>query len=75
MPNQPETFGQRLRRLRVAKNLSRERMAVSIGRSSSCLLWWERGGSSPTLEDLKHLSVALDIPIGELVEPATEQQA
>lgn len=59
-------FGQRLRRLREGRNLSQDEMAERIGKTRRTVGRWERGETSPSLDDLLVISGALGIDVGVL---------
>ena len=65
-------FGQHLKKLRIQKNLSQEKLAEAADISVSFLGGIERGKKSPTLETINKLSKALDIPITVLMSFGTE---
>ncbi len=70
--NQPENQSQQsapgiggdLRALRKSHNLTLSELALKIGRSVGFLSQVERGLSSPSIEDLRAISAAFDVPIG-----------
>jgi transcriptional regulator with XRE-family HTH domain len=63
-----ETFGQRLRRFRMAKKLSLQDLADAIGASKAHVWDLETGkAQNPSLTLLTEFSRALGIPIKELV--------
>ncbi|APW42021.1 transcriptional regulator [Rhodoferax saidenbachensis] len=62
------TFGVRLRKFRMAKNLSLQQLADEVGASKAHIWDLEQGKTSnPTLALLTELSRALAIPIKELI--------
>lgn len=70
-----EKFGERLRRLRKAKNLMIEDMARSIGCAASTLRDWENGRAIQGEPYLK-ISEVLGVSIKELLsgeKPSTKQ--
>ena len=71
MTQATETFGQRLRRIREAAGLSRERLAVALGHSSTAIWCWECDKTSPRIEDIYKLAGVLKVSAMELVS-ATE---
>ena len=62
-------FGQILRTLREARNLSQEDLAEVIDRAVSSISNLETGKSFPKLETLIRLSEKLNVPLHELVKP------
>jgi len=57
------TLGRDLRGLRKSRGLTLSELALKVGRSVSFLSQVERGISSPSIEDLRSLTKALDVPI------------
>lgn len=57
-----------LRRLRVAKGLSQEAVALDAGLHPTYLSKLERGRADPTVGTLEKLSKALHVPIGNFFE-------
>ena len=66
MPNLREKFGRRLRELRLAKELTQERLAELTGLSVDFLSLVERGRSSPSFENLDAIASALKVQVAEL---------
>jgi len=63
-----DTFAQRLRKLRMAKNLSLQQLADQIGASKAHVWDLEQGKTkNPSLSLLTELSRALSVSIKELV--------
>lgn len=63
-----ETFAQRLRKFRMAKNLSLQQLADAVGGSKAHIWDLETGKTkNPSLALLTELSRALDVPIVDLV--------
>ena len=58
--------GLNLRRLRVEREISQERLAFDSGVDRSYLGGMERGEENPTVDILDKLSGTLAVPIGEL---------
>jgi transcriptional regulator with XRE-family HTH domain len=68
--------GLRIRVIRKRRNLSQEALAELIDRSSEAVSNLERGLSTPSFDTLEALSVALGVPISELVaETESENKA
>ena len=65
-------FGERLRTLRAAKNLSQHELATLAETVISQIARIERGESNPTLNTMSILATALDVPIEAffIAEPA-----
>lgn len=58
--------GLNLRRLRVERDISQERLAFDSGVDRSYLGGMERGEENPTVDILDKLAITLAIPIGQL---------
>lgn len=56
-----------LRRLRIARRLSLSELARATGTSKATLSGIERGGANPTVETLRRLADALQMPLTELL--------
>lgn len=69
-----EKFGQRLRAIRLARQLSQEQFAELLGISVDFLSLIERGINAPSFENLDAFSVQLKLPVSALFEfePTTE---
>lgn len=63
------TFGSRLRRLRIAKEMSQEELGATLANPviKQTVSKWEAGTSSPTLNNLVDLSRKLRVSIDYLV--------
>ena len=63
-----ETFGERLKALRLEKGLGQIRLANELRVSKSVISLWENGGSEPTLSNLvkvaKYFNVSIDYLAG-----------
>jgi transcriptional regulator with XRE-family HTH domain len=64
--NVKQTIGWNLRRLRVAKGFSQERLALETGIDRSYVGRVERGSENVTVATLEAVSTALDIHVSEL---------
>ena len=65
-----------LRRVRVAKGLSQERLAADAGVDRAYLGGLERQAENPTIDLLDRVADTLDVPLGELfVAPAAGEAA
>ena len=60
-------FGQRVRSIRVAKNISQEKLALSCNLDRSYMGRIERGEVNPTLERIYEIAQALDVTPGDLL--------
>jgi len=61
-----------IRRIRVAKGISQDDLALSAGIERSYAGHLERGRKNPTVLTLEKLALALGCEIGELVAPRPE---
>jgi transcriptional regulator with XRE-family HTH domain len=69
-----EKFGQRLRTIRLTRQLSQEQFAELLGISVDFLSLIERGINAPSFENLDAFSVQLKIPVSALFDfgPSTD---
>lgn len=58
-----------VRRIRVAKELSQERLAFDSGVDRSYLGGMERGEENPTVDILDRVALTLAVPVHELFAP------
>ena len=63
-----ELVGLNLRRLRVERDISQERLAFDSGVDRSYLGGMERGEENPTVDILDRLAATLAVPTGALFE-------
>ena len=63
-----ELFGAVVRRHRLERGLSQERLAEAAGLSQRYLSVLERGENSPTLNVIVRLAAALDVSPAELLD-------
>jgi transcriptional regulator with XRE-family HTH domain len=61
-----KTIGWNIRRLRVAKGLSQERLALEAGIDRSYVGRIERGTENVTVSALEALALVLHVPVAEL---------
>src|SRR5579863_10329538 len=61
------TFGQRLRHLRRARNLTLAELGAKVGRAPSVLSLLENGRREPKLSLIEALAAALGVPADELM--------
>jgi transcriptional regulator with XRE-family HTH domain len=61
------TFAALLREKRLAKGYTQERLAQRCGVSHAAVQAWERGGTAPGIGCLQLLSIALGVPLNELL--------
>jgi transcriptional regulator with XRE-family HTH domain len=67
--------GLNIRRLRVEREVSQERLAFDSGVDRSYLGGVERGEENPTVDVLDRLAATLAVPIGELFKPISNAPA
>jgi transcriptional regulator with XRE-family HTH domain len=68
MPNLRTQFGRRLRRLRLARDITQEGFAEQAGISTTFLALIERGVNAPSFETIEEIARALRIPVAELFQ-------
>ena len=68
MPSLRENFGQRLKRIRLARKLSQEQFAEFLGISADFLSLLERGINAPWFENLDAFSAQLNVPVSVLFD-------
>lgn len=56
-------FSELLRELRTEKGYSQKKLADLSGISQAAIYQWEKGTRKPKIEQLKKLSIALDVPL------------
>lgn len=61
-------FGSKVRELRKAKHMSQEELAYKASISPAHLGQIERAQKNPTLDTIYRISLALDIPVNELLQ-------
>lgn len=66
--DQLATFGTAVRRLRIVKGLSQEKLAELTGLHRTYVGGIERGERNPSLLNLLRLAEALEVPLSVLVE-------
>ncbi len=66
MPSLREQFGQRIKAIRLGKNMSQEQFAELLDISVDFLSLIERGINAPSFENLEVFSTKLSIPVSEL---------
>ncbi len=67
-----ELVGANLKRLRVARQVSQERLAFDAGVDRSYVGGMERGEENPTIDILDKLAATLAVPVGEMLTPLQE---
>ncbi|MGB7603297.1 MAG: helix-turn-helix transcriptional regulator [Candidatus Sulfotelmatobacter sp.] len=66
MPSLREQFGQRIKAIRLGKDMSQEQFAELLDISVDFLSLIERGINAPSFENLEVFSTQLGIPVSEL---------
>jgi transcriptional regulator with XRE-family HTH domain len=66
--------GQNVRRLRLAKKLAQERVALEADIDRTYMSGIERGISNPSVVLLSRLAKVLKVTIGDLVAPVTDKE-
>lgn len=61
------SFGRILRRLRLEKEMSQERLALVAGVQRNTVVSLELGQKQPTLRTIAQLATALDIQVSDLL--------
>ncbi|MFL9926799.1 helix-turn-helix transcriptional regulator [Herbaspirillum lusitanum] len=64
-----EIFGQNLRRARRLKEISQEELAFRADISRTYLSEVERGGRNISIDNMEALALALEISLGDLINP------
>ena len=60
-------FKERLKELRIEKNLTQKQLSKKLNVSEDSIYNWENGRSEPSITDLINLSIILDVTIDYLV--------
>ena len=68
MPSLRQSFGHRLREIRLERKLSQERFAEFVGISVDFLSLIERGINAPSFEVLEQTARKLGLPVRELFD-------
>lgn len=63
----PYSFGERLKQLRKSKGLNQEDLADALGMSYMTIRRWEKGITTPRMEDIKDLAKALGVSEADLL--------
>jgi transcriptional regulator with XRE-family HTH domain len=68
MPNTPirKSFGNRVRELRLATGMTQEAFADHCGFARTYMSRLETGGANPSLDAIKTLADALNVPLKDL---------
>ena len=62
------TFGKRLKELRIAKGLSQQKLGELLGFCNQTISFWESGSREPDLDTLVEISHFFDVSFEELLE-------
>ena len=57
----------RIKELRVAMNISQEKLAKSVGVTQGAVHQWEKGLASPAFKNLRDIATALGCTVDELL--------
>ncbi len=60
-------LGKNIKAVRKTKNLTQRELALEMGKDTQAIERLERGGTNPTYYFLHQVSIALEVPIAELV--------
>lgn len=64
---QPKTIGDRIRALRIKKNLSVGSMAIQLGVERKVLYRWEAGENKPDIDNVALLSMFFNVTTDYLI--------
>ena len=64
----PESFGQRVARLRKARQWTQADLAKRLGVTETSVCYWEQGRSRPRTARLQSLAELLDMPVAALLD-------
>lgn len=56
-----ESFGERLKDLRIEKGLTQQQLAQQIGNAQSAIVYWESNKQEPSISVLKKLCLFFDV--------------
>ncbi|WP_095011013.1 helix-turn-helix transcriptional regulator [Tsuneonella mangrovi] len=73
--NEDETFGMRLRRLRLARSINQAHLARQLGVSKVTVWNWEKDGSHPRTASLEQLAEIFECSVQELMFGAASPDA
>ena len=71
----PETFGERLKKLRQKVGLSQEQLALVTNVSIKTIQRWEWGERQPRIEDIKALAKALGVTENDLLNDSPPESS
>ncbi|NFA41830.1 XRE family transcriptional regulator [Clostridium botulinum] len=61
-------IGENIKKYRTEKEISQEKLATKLDVSSRTLQSYEAGRTAPTIEVIKKIAIALDVPFYKLIE-------
>lgn len=61
-------LGDKIRVLRVQRNLTQRDLARLVGVSAAAIAQWERGGKTPRLASLERLAIVLEVPMSQFTD-------
>lgn len=61
-------LGDKIRVLRVQRNLTQRDLARLVGVSAAAIAQWERGGKTPRLVSLQRLATVLEVPMSHFMD-------
>lgn len=62
------SIGENIKKYRSEKEISQEKLAIKIDVSSRTLQSYEAGRTAPTIDVIKRIAIALDVPFYKLIE-------
>lgn len=63
-----ETFGEKIKRLRLNKGLSQKQLAQIIDKAQSSIVYWESDKQEPTISALKSLCCFFEVSADYLLD-------
>lgn len=67
--------GERIRQLRKERNITAEQLAVKLNKGSATIVHWERGETSPRVDDVIDVADAIGVDLAKLVKGITRSRA
>lgn len=61
-------FGNQIKRIRISKNMSQEKLALEAGLDRSYVGQVERGERNPSLKNVKRIAEAMNVSLSNLME-------
>ena len=56
-----KNFGEKIKELRVERNLTQKQLAEKIGQGQSTIVYWEKNQQEPTISSLKKLCELFEV--------------